>query len=172
MREARGTQPGAARMAGMDNPGWLDASEQRIWRSFLWVNSRTYDELDRDLRKRNGLSLVEYGILVHLSEAEGRRMRMRCLADSVIVSKSRLSHQIARLEKDGYVRRESCTDDRRGLWAVLTPQGAQALADAAPGHVAQARSVLFDRLSPEQIAQLGQILADLEKEAVRAAPRP
>lgn len=138
--------------------GWLDAGEQQVWRTFLRTNAWVYDELEHDLRERSDLSLIEYGILVHLSEAPYMRMRMRHLADSVIVSKSRLSHQVARLERDGYVYREHCDDDRRGLWAVLTEPGLMALARAAPGHADRVRELLFDRLTPEQVTQLRGIL--------------
>lgn len=137
---------------------WLDTEEQRVWRGFLRMNSSLYDELERDLRDRDGLTLTEYGILAHLSEMPDRRMRMRNLADTVIVSKSRLSHQIARLERDGHVRREPCSDDRRGFWAVLTEEGAAALREAAPGHAARVRSLVFDRLTSEQIDGLREIV--------------
>ncbi|KOX07334.1 MarR family winged helix-turn-helix transcriptional regulator [Nocardiopsis sp. NRRL B-16309] len=146
----------------MEQAVWLDAAEQHVWRGFLRMNTRIYDELERDLRERNGVSLIEYGILAHLSEAPERRMRMRALADSVIVSKSRLSHQVARLERGGYVRREHCDDDRRGLWAVLTDEGADLLRAAAPGHAARVRSLMFDRLSAEQVDQLAAIVRVLE----------
>ena len=148
----------------MEQAVWLDAAEQHVWRGFLRMNTRIYDELERDLRERNGVSLIEYGILAHLSEAPERRMRMRVLADSVIVSKSRLSHQVARLERGGHVRREHCDDDRRGLWAVLTDQGAELLRTAAPGHAAQVRSLMFDRLSAEQVDQLAAIIKVLESD--------
>ncbi|MFC4564979.1 MarR family winged helix-turn-helix transcriptional regulator [Nocardiopsis mangrovi] len=157
-------------MTTMDGVRWLDADEQRTWRSFLRANSQIEQELDRDLQERNGLTLVEYGILVSLSEAEGRRMRMRGLADSVIVSKSRLSHQIARLEQAGHVRRETCAEDRRGSWAVLTDKGARLLDEAATGHVSKVRARLFDRLTPEQAAVLGEIMSALEAGALE--PRP
>ncbi|QVJ00619.1 MarR family transcriptional regulator [Nocardiopsis eucommiae] len=137
---------------------WLEADEQDVWRGFLRMNAWIYDELEHDLRSRDGLSLIEYGILAHLSEAPEQRMRMRDLAETVIVSKSRLSHQIARLERDGHVRRESCEDDRRGLWAVLTEDGASALRAAAPGHATRVRSLMFDRLTPEQVDQLRGIV--------------
>ncbi|WP_067604329.1 MarR family winged helix-turn-helix transcriptional regulator [Nocardiopsis listeri] len=140
---------------------WLDAEEQRVWRGFLRMNSSIYEELERDLRDRDGLTLTEYGILAHLSEMPDRRMRMRDLADTVIVSKSRLSHQIARLERDGHVRREACTDDRRGFWAVLTEAGAEALRVAAPGHATRVRSLVFDRLTPEQLDGLREIVRAL-----------
>jgi DNA-binding MarR family transcriptional regulator len=150
-------------MAAMNAVNWLSEEEQRIWRSFLAVNSLLQERLDRDLQRRDGLTLVEYAILVHLSEAEGQRMRMRSLAETVIVSKSRLSHQVARLERDGYVRREDCVEDRRGFWAVLTDKGAEVLRAAAPGHVAQVREYLFDRLTDAQVAEFGEIMAVLER---------
>lgn len=141
---------------------WLEADEQDVWRGFLRMNAWIYDELEHDLRSRDGLSLIEYGILAHLSEAPEQRMRMRDLAETVIVSKSRLSHQIARLERDGHVRRESCEDDRRGLWAVLTDDGATALRAAAPGHATRVRSLMFDRLTSEQVVQLRGIVDALD----------
>lgn len=137
---------------------WLEPDEQDVWRGFLRMNAWIYDELEHDLRDRDGLSLIEYGILAHLSEAPEQRMRMRDLAETVIVSKSRLSHQIARLERDGHVRRENCEDDRRGLWAVLTDDGTAALHRAAPGHATRVRSLMFDRLTPEQVDQLRGIV--------------
>jgi DNA-binding MarR family transcriptional regulator len=150
-------------MAAMNEVNWLSAEEQRIWRSFLAATSLLQERLDRDLQRRDGLTLVEYAILVHLSEAEGQRMRMRSLADTVIVSKSRLSHQVARLERDGYVRREDCMEDRRGFWAVLTDKGAEVLRAAAPGHVAQVRKYLFDQLSQAQTAEFGEIVTTVER---------
>lgn len=156
----------------VDNAAWLDGREQHVWRGFLRTNAWIYDELEKDLRARTGLSLTEYGILVHLSEARDQRMRMRVLADSVIVSKSRLSHQVARLEREGYVRREHCDDDRRGLWAVLTDEGERLLRRAAPGHATRVRSLVFDRLTGEQIAQLSSIIRALDGDrAVHGARR-
>ncbi|MGW5875820.1 MarR family winged helix-turn-helix transcriptional regulator [Nocardiopsis terrae] len=140
---------------------WLEPDEQDVWRGFLRMNAWIYDELERDLRTRDGFSLIEYGILAHLSEAPRQRMRMRVLAETVIVSRSRLSHQIARLEREGHVRREHCEDDRRGLWAVLTERGATALDRAAPGHAARVRSLMFDRLSGSQVDQLRGIVDTL-----------
>lgn len=145
-----------------DGVRWLDTEEQAVWRSLLTAQSRIEEELDHDLQARNGLSLVEFGILVTLSEAPGMRMRMRVLADSVIVSKSRLSHQIARLERTGHVRRESCEEDRRGSWAVLTDHGLAHLREAAQGHANRVRERVFDRLTRDQMRQLGAIMAVLE----------
>lgn len=98
-----------------------------------------------------------YVILVHLSEAPDRRLRMSELAEAAGSSRSRLSHAVGRLEQSGWVRREDCPTDRRGQLAVLTDQGFAALAAAAPGHVEGVRRHLFDPLSPAQIDQLRRI---------------
>ncbi|KIH99737.1 MarR family transcriptional regulator [Streptomonospora alba] len=156
--------------AGDEDVRWLDAEEQAMWRHLLTAESRIEEELDRDLQTRNGIGLVEFGILVALSEAPGMRMRMRMLADSVIVSKSRLSHQITRLERSGYVRREPCEEDRRGFWAILTDDGLVVLREAAKGHVARVRERVFDRLTREQVRQLAGIMRTLEPDEAPAGP--
>jgi DNA-binding MarR family transcriptional regulator len=98
-----------------------------------------------------------YEILVHLSEAPGRRLRMHELAGRAQSSRSRLSHAVKRLEDAGWVVREECPGDRRGLLAVLTDEGFTALAAAAHGHVEAVRRVLFDRLTDDQVTQLRSI---------------
>lgn len=153
----------------MSRSDWLSPREQRTWRAFLRVNSLIQESLDRELRRGNGLSLIEYGILVHLSEAPEQRLRMSELADIVIVSKSRLTHQIGRLERDGYVRREPCAEDRRGSWAILTAKGERSLREAAPDHVSQVRGLLFDRLASDDAEDLADILDRLQ-DSLRADP--
>ncbi len=101
---------------------WLTEDEQRAWRIHLDVSRLLMYQLERDLQPF-GLTNNDYEILVNLSEAEDRRMRMSDLARSTLQSKSRLSHQITRMETAGLVRRENCESDRRGLYAVLTEQG-------------------------------------------------
>jgi DNA-binding MarR family transcriptional regulator len=100
-----------------------------------------------------------YEILVRLSEAEDRTLRMSQLAEASVSSKSRLSHAVARLEERGWVERINCETDRRGQFARLTRKGFAALTAAAPGHVEQVRQSLFDLITPEQSAQLGEIMA-------------
>jgi DNA-binding MarR family transcriptional regulator len=117
-----------------------------------------------------------YEILVRLSEAEARRMRMSELADATRSSRSRLSHAVARLEERGWLERVECPTDKRGQIAMLTDVGFAALEAAAPGHVGAVRQHLIDRLTPEQVTQLEQIgtvvvagLGSPECRAVRAA---
>jgi DNA-binding MarR family transcriptional regulator len=80
------------------------------------------------------------------------------LARQAKITRSRLSHAVARLEKNGWVRREDCPSDKRGQFAVLTDEGYEVLRGAAPGHVAAVRQALFDRLSPAQQKALGEIM--------------
>jgi DNA-binding MarR family transcriptional regulator len=99
-----------------------------------------------------------YMLLVLLSEAPQRRMRMTDLAERAKITRSRLSHAISRLEKDGWLRREDCPTDRRGQIAMLTEEGLAVLEKAAPGHVEAVRSAVFGRLNDDQVRALGEIM--------------
>ncbi len=136
---------------------WLDEDEQATWRTFLQANQLLFERLDKELQAGPGIPHAYYEILVHLSEAPGRALRMSELAERTQSSRSRLSHAVARLEGDGWVRRELCDTDRRGQTAVLTDDGFAALEAAAPVHVGGVREHLFDQLSPEQVNQLRTI---------------
>ncbi|WP_173075951.1 MarR family winged helix-turn-helix transcriptional regulator [Phytohabitans rumicis] len=136
---------------------WLNGDEQRTWRAFLSASRALLDTLDRELQRDAGMPHAYYEILVRLSEAPARTLRMSDLAEATSSSRSRLSHAVARLEESGWVRREDCPTDRRGQLAVLTDLGFQVLADAAPGHVEGVRTHLFDQLTPEQVRQLRTI---------------
>ncbi|MEU0563771.1 MarR family transcriptional regulator [Nonomuraea sp. NPDC005983] len=136
---------------------WLDDDEQRAWRAFLSATQLVNEALDRQLQRDAGMPHTYYMILVALSEAPERSMRMSELAARAQSSQSRLSHAVARLEERGWVRRARCSDDRRGNTAVLTEDGFAALAAAAPGHVEEVRRSLFDVLTPEQVRSLDEI---------------
>lgn len=136
---------------------WLDAEEQRTWRAFLGASQLLLEQLEREMQRDSGLPHAYYEILVRLSEAPQRRLRMSELASSLLASRSRLSHAVTQLERSGWVRRESCDTDRRGAYAVLTDEGVAVLEAAAPRHVAGVRRYLFDPLTPEQVRQLGRI---------------
>ncbi|MBQ1016564.1 MarR family transcriptional regulator [Micromonospora ureilytica] len=136
---------------------WLDPDEQRTWRAYLAASRVLMDTLDRELQRDAGMPHAYYEILVQLSEAPGRQLRMSQLAQAAGSSRSRLSHAVARLEAAGWVRREDCPTDRRGQIALLTDEGFATLAAAAPGHVDGVRRHLFDALSPAQVDQLRRI---------------
>ena len=130
---------------------WLDADQQRSWRAYLVGTTLLMDRLDRDLREQHDLSMPEYEILVRLSEAPGRKMRMAELADSLNHSRSRLTHTVARMQADGLLTRESCGTDRRGVLAGLTEAGMQRLEAAAPTHVEGVREYLIDAMSADDL---------------------
>ncbi|MGW2718357.1 MarR family winged helix-turn-helix transcriptional regulator [Streptomyces sp. NPDC001492] len=137
---------------------WLTADEQRIWRSYLHATMLLEDHLDRQLQRDAGMPHIYYGLLVGLAEAPLRRLRMTELAMKSKITRSRLSHAIARLEKNGWVRREDCPSDKRGQFAVLTDAGAEVLERTAPGHVTAVRQAVFERLTPQQQEALGEIM--------------
>jgi DNA-binding MarR family transcriptional regulator len=132
---------------------WLTPDEQDAWRAFLATSKLLFRQLDRDLQPF-GLSGNDYEILVVLSEAPEHRLRMTDLADATAQSRSRLSHQITRMEAAGLVRRDSCPGDKRGLFAVLTDTGMATIERIAPYHVESVRRHFIDRLAPEQLATL------------------
>jgi DNA-binding MarR family transcriptional regulator len=136
---------------------WLDDEEQQTWRAFLAANRLVFEQLDRALQRDSGIPHTYYEILVRLSEAPERALRMSALADRSQSSRSRLSHAVARLEEQGWVERRSCADDKRGQVAHLTDAGFAALAAAAPGHVESVREHVFDPLTPDQVRQLREI---------------
>jgi DNA-binding MarR family transcriptional regulator len=136
---------------------WLDADEQRMWRSFLTANRLFFDGIERQMQQDSGLPHAYYEILVRLSEAPGRTMRMSHLASTSLSSRSRISHAVTRLEEAGWVRRRPCPHDRRGALAELTDEGLASLQAAAPAHVSAVRRGLFDALSREQVAALRDI---------------
>ncbi|HEX7353290.1 MAG TPA: MarR family transcriptional regulator [Mycobacteriales bacterium] len=141
-----------------ENVRWLSAAEQEAWRAYLTMTVRLDEVFDRGLR-RQGLNLAYYEILVRLSEADGRRLRMSALAARSASSRSRLSHAVARLEEQGYVRREVCPTDRRGQVCVLTDAGFAKLREAAPAHVTDVREALLDGLTAAELSTFGDLCA-------------
>jgi DNA-binding MarR family transcriptional regulator len=144
--------------ASAQEPRWLTDEEQRIWRAYMHATTLLEDHLDRQLQRDAGMPHIYYGLLVQLAEAPRRRLRMTELAMNAKITRSRLSHAIARLEKNGWVRREDCPSDKRGQFAVLTDDGYEVLRRTAPGHVTAVRQAVFDRLSADQQKALGEAM--------------
>jgi DNA-binding MarR family transcriptional regulator len=142
---------------------WLNADEQRTWRAYLNSHRLVLDAIDAQLRRDSGMPHAYYEILVQLSDAPDRTLRMAELADATCVSASRLSHAVTRLQERGWVRRQDCPTDRRGQFAVLTDEGYAVLAAAAPGHVEAVRGAIFDALDAEQIRRLDEISQTLAR---------
>jgi DNA-binding MarR family transcriptional regulator len=136
---------------------WLDEEEARAWRSFIRMSDVLRTQLARDLQQESGLSEADYAVLVQLSDEPEGRLRMTDLATRMLWSKSRLSHQIGRMESRGLVRKEDCPSDARGAFAALTPAGFAEIRRAAPAHVESVRRHFINLLNSEQLAQLGLI---------------
>ncbi len=141
----------------MSEPRWLSPAEQRAWRAYLESTRVLFDALERQLQQDAGIPLTYYEILVQLSEAPDRSLRMSRLADSTRSSRSRLSHAVDRLVERGWVERVDCPTDRRGQLARLTDAGFAALVEAAPAHVEAVRHYMIDRLAPSQLAVLEEV---------------
>ena len=153
----------------MNNPRWLSDDEQATWRAWLEVMRVLPAVLEEGLHSRDKLNLTDYQVLVQLSESAEGRMRMTELSLSTHLSKSRLSHQVKRMEEAGLVARADCPDDRRGSFAEITEQGLATIRAAAPEHVEDVRRYLFDLLTPEQVEVLGEAMTAVA-EGLRGGP--
>ncbi len=138
---------------------WLSDSEQQVWRAYLEATQRLWERLGRELDETGDISLGEYEVLVRLSEAPDRTLRMSELADLLVHSRSRLTHTVARMERSDLVTRRPCSDDGRGVMCQVTEAGLAALAEHAPVHVAGVREHLFDQMDAEETEVLGRVLA-------------
>ncbi|MFZ0666989.1 MAG: MarR family transcriptional regulator [Acidimicrobiales bacterium] len=136
---------------------WLDNEQLQAWKALIVLTQLLPGSLDRQLMSDAGLAHSDYAVLATLSAAPNRRLRMSDLAAMMDYSLSRLSHAMTRIEKAAWVKRESCNEDKRVYYAVLTERGASVLAEAAPGHVAHVKNLVFDHLSDTQVRQLGEI---------------
>lgn len=133
---------------------WLDEAESDAWRSYIVATLRLRQRLHRELADRHDVSLTDYEVLVCLEIQPERRMRMSELAVLMGSTKSRLSHQVGRLEDAGMVRRVRDPEDKRGVITELTDDGVRLLESAAPTHVEGVREHLIDLLSPEEQATI------------------
>ena len=143
-------------------PRWLTPAEESAWRKYIVASRRLLEALDDDL-SANGLTLSDYEILVHLSDAEDRRLRMSDLAEKTILSRSRLSHRIKYMEGKGWVERQKCASDKRGTWAVMTTKGWNSIVKAAPDHVESIRNRFIDQISKADQANIAMAFDKVEK---------
>ena len=156
-----------------DELSWLTPLQQQAWQGFLHSNRSVFAALESQLQTESGIPLAYYAILVRLSEAPDRTLRMGELASQLNASPSSISHASTRLEKLGWMRRQNDPLDRRAQLAVLTDEGVDALAAAAPGHIKAVREHLLNRLTAEQLEQLTAISqAILSSPAAGSPDRP
>ena len=139
-----------------NEPKWLNPREMKAWRSYIIASRRLLEALDSDLDGHD-LSMADYEVLAQLSDAPERRMRMTELAEIAMLSKSRLSHRMKVMEKAGWVRREVCTEDKRGSFAVMTDKGWRAIVKAAPDHVDSVRNRFVNNLTAKDQEELTKI---------------
>jgi DNA-binding MarR family transcriptional regulator len=152
-----------------DETRWLDTAQQRSWRALVMGTTLLFDRLDDDLRREHDISLVEYEILVRLSERDGQ-MRMAALADALAHSRSRVTHTVTRMEKQGLVQRSSSPEDGRGILATLTDKGRDLLERAAPSHVTSVREYLVDLGSYDDFEAVGRVFDAVSDKLIEAHP--
>jgi DNA-binding MarR family transcriptional regulator len=142
------------RQPSADDP-WLDADQLREWKSLVGMVMSLPAALDAQLKRDTGLNMFEYHVLAALSEAPMSALPMSELAIMSRGSRSRLSHAVSRLEQAGWVERRACAEAGLRTAAHLTGAGRRKLEESAPGHVREARRLVVDLLTPEQLASLG-----------------
>ncbi|MFF1843847.1 MarR family winged helix-turn-helix transcriptional regulator [Streptomyces sp. NPDC058217] len=135
-------------------PRWLSAPERETWQQFAMMLHRLPAALGAQLQQDADLSYIEYYVLAGLSDQPEHRMRMSDLAVLANSEQSRLSHLISRLERRGFVRREPDPTNGRYTHAILTDAGHAHLVEAAPGHAARVRDLIFDVLDPAELDNL------------------
>lgn len=134
----------------MGDPRWLDEREATMWRTFVEMRRRLDIAIERQLTEA-GLSTADYEVLVPLSAALGDEIRARDLGRGIRWDRSRLSHQLRRMEQRGLIRRSNCPTDARGSMIALTLAGRKAVEAAAPGHVDTVRRHFVDLLTSKEI---------------------
>jgi DNA-binding MarR family transcriptional regulator len=145
----------------------MSAAELRGWRAFLQAHAFVTRRLEDELEKATGLSLAFYDVLVQLATADGRRLRMKELADHVLLSRSGLTRLVDRMEQAGLVSRNTCVADGRGTFAVITEAGYQRLREATPAHLAGVRRNFVEQLAPDELAELAMLLERVADRARR-----
>ena len=133
----------------------LEAAELAAWRGMLKVHSALVKALDSELEAQHGLPLSSYEVLIYLRVAPDKRLRMAELADRTLLSRSGMTRLVDRLERDGLLRRDTCSSDARGCFAVLTERGEEVLAGARATHLSGVRRRFLAHLDAEDVAALG-----------------
>jgi DNA-binding MarR family transcriptional regulator len=149
---------------------WLDERQARAWQAYLKLNQELYAALEVQLQRDSSLSGADYTVLVPLSTASAGVIRTRELGTEIGWDRSRLSHQISRMERRGLVAREECVEDGRGSMVRLTDAGRSAIEGAAPAHAETVRRYFIDRLSHGELdtltAVFERLLAGMDRSGV------
>jgi DNA-binding MarR family transcriptional regulator len=137
---------------------WLSDEQQSTWRNWLRLNRELQARLARELAATSDLSMADFGVLVQLTDVPDGRVRISELADNLGWERSRVSHQLKRMQTRGLVERSECVEDGRGSFVGITSSGRAAIEEAAPGHVASVRRLVVDHLTEDEFAQLGRLV--------------
>ena len=137
---------------------WLTDEPQRTWRNWLRLNRELQATLAREIAATSDLSMADFGVLVQLTDVPDGRARISELADNLGWERSRVSHQLKRMQARGLVERFECIEDGRGSFVGVTEAGRSAIADAAPGHVASVRRLVVDHLTADEFADFGRLV--------------
>jgi DNA-binding MarR family transcriptional regulator len=165
VQQARGGAPGPAPRESTEQVKGLTPAEMAAWRTFLRAHASVTRRLEAELIAEHDLPLASYDVLVQLSEAPERRLRMTELADRILLSRSGLTRLADRLERDGLLTREACPSDARGTLAVLTEAGLDRLRSAWPTHRRGVSEHVTGKLTPDEVVQLGVLLGKIVDDA-------
>lgn len=154
---------------GPMKPNWLNPREDRAWRAFVYANYQLVAHLNRGLQE-SGLSGADYAVLAVLSDLDGDRMPARDLCTALSWEKSRLSHQLRRMQKDGLISREPNPDDARSTLVCLLPAGRAAIEKAAPRHVEDVRANFINLFTPAELDTLSTLNEQVLNHLATKAP--
>ena len=158
-------------MAADDDLRALDDPLVETFGMFLETHNELLHAVARPLEQRD-LAVPWLGVLIRLARSPEQRLRMTELARDMTISTSGLTRLIDRIERAGHVRREACSEDRRGLHAVLTPEGLAVVADAAPTHLEDLKIILGNALDADELAQLTGLLRKVRDHIRASCPAP
>jgi len=138
----------------MSEVSQVTEEEWQVWRTFYAMRRQLDRALENQLQADAGISGPDYEILLAIFGSPHKRLRSRDLAEIIGWEKSRISHQVSRMEARGLVDRQECEDDLRGTWVGITADGRRATLGAMRQHTTAIRSLFFDVLSPTELTAL------------------
>ncbi|MEP6478198.1 MAG: MarR family winged helix-turn-helix transcriptional regulator [Rhodoglobus sp.] len=136
-------------------------ADWEVWKNFMVMRRQLERALERQLQSDASLSMPEHEILLTLFRSKDKQLRARDLGETIAWEKSRVSHQVSRMEQRGLVKRVECGDDARGVWVTLTPEGSRAVLGAMRDHTRTIRKYFFDVLSADELATLKRITGNV-----------
>lgn len=141
---------------------WHSSLQRRAWRPYIEASLLLETRLDEDLRAATGMSLMDYHVLLVLSESPAHRLRMGELAARMVFSPSRLTYQVKVMERRGWVLRQPSSDDKRVNYAVLTATGLETLREADCHHIETVQRLFTDDLDEHELHVLARVFTRLQ----------